>query len=144
MPGESYDDACTAIAEIDRQNRDDILALPLTSSRLMNANGQPEMVMLGPVVRIDDAQGASQINRRNLYREVLFSANVQGRPAGDVGADMREVASQMQLPAGYCFQIQGQNKDMDESMGYAKTALILAVLFIYFVLGAQFNSLFIP
>ncbi|HNC85819.1 MAG TPA: efflux RND transporter permease subunit [Agitococcus sp.] len=141
--GENYD-VRVQLSQTDRQNRDDIWALPLTSNRLVNANGQPEMVMLGEVARIDDAQGASQINRRNLYREVLFSANVQGRPAGDVGADMREVASQMQLPAGYRFQIQGQNKDMDESMGYAKTALILAVLFIYFVLGAQFNSFIHP
>ena len=141
--GENYD-VRVQLSQTDRQNKDDIWSLPLTSSRLVNANGQPEMVMLGEVARIDDAQGASQINRRNLYREVLFSANVQGRPAGDVGADMREVASQMQLPAGYRFQIQGQNKDMDESMGYAKTALILAVLFIYFVLGAQFNSFIHP
>jgi HAE1 family hydrophobic/amphiphilic exporter-1 len=99
---------------------------------------------LGEVARINEAQGASQINRRNLYREVLFSANVMDRPAGDVGADMREVASQMKLPAGYRFQIQGQNKDMEESLAYAKTALILAVLFIYFVLGAQFNSFIHP
>jgi HAE1 family hydrophobic/amphiphilic exporter-1 len=141
--GENYD-VRVQLAQNDRQNRDDIWGLPLSSSRLVNSNGQPQMVTLGEVARINDAQGASQINRRNLYREVLFSANVMDRPAGDVGADMREVASQMQLPAGYRFQIQGQNKDMEESLAYAKTALILAVLFIYFVLGAQFNSFIHP
>jgi HAE1 family hydrophobic/amphiphilic exporter-1 len=142
--GENFD-VRVQLAQNDRQNRDDIWGLPLSSSRLVNSNGQPQMVTLGEVARINDAQGASQINRRNLYREVLFSANVMDRPAGDVGADMREVAeSQMQLPAGYRFQIQGQNKDMEESLAYAKTALILAVLFIYFVLGAQFNSFIHP
>jgi len=141
--GENYD-VRVQLAQTDRQNRDDIWALPLTSSRLVNANGQPEMVTLGEVAQINDAQGASQINRRNLYREVLFSANVMDRPAGDVGADMREVANSMVLPAGYRFQTQGQNKDMEESLAYAKTALILAVLFIYFVLGAQFNSFIHP
>ena len=141
--GENYD-VRVQLAQNDRQNRDDIWGLPLSSSRLVNSNGQPQMVTLGEVARINEAQGASQINRRNLYREVLFSANVMDRPAGDVGADMREVASQMQLPAGYRFQIQGQNKDMEESLAYAKTALILAVLFIYFVLGAQFNSFIHP
>ena len=141
--GENFD-VRVQLAQNDRQNRDDIWGLPLSSSRLVNSNGQPQMVTLGEVARINEAQGASQINRRNLYREVLFSANVMDRPAGDVGADMREVASQMQLPAGYRFQIQGQNKDMEESLAYAKTALILAVLFIYFVLGAQFNSFIHP
>jgi HAE1 family hydrophobic/amphiphilic exporter-1 len=141
--GENFD-VRVQLAQNDRQNRDDIWGLPLSSSRLVNSNGQPQMVTLGEVARINEAQGASQINRRNLYREVLFSANVMDRPAGDVGADMREVASQMKLPAGYRFQIQGQNKDMEESLAYAKTALILAVLFIYFVLGAQFNSFIHP
>lgn len=141
--GENYD-VRVQLAQTDRQNRDDIWALPLTSSRLLNANGQPEMVTLGEVAQISDAQGASQINRRNLYREVLFSANVMDRPAGDVGADMRDVANSMVLPAGYRFHTQGQNKDMEESLAYAKTALILAVLFIYFVLGAQFNSFIHP
>ena len=93
------------------------LGYQLASSRINLVTGQPEMVALGEVARIDDAQGASQINRRNLYREVLFSANVMGRPAGDVGADMKAVAESMALPAGYRFQTQGQNKDMEESLG---------------------------
>jgi HAE1 family hydrophobic/amphiphilic exporter-1 len=141
--GETYD-VRVQLAENERQSRDDIWAVPLISSRLLNSSGQPEMIALGEVAHISDAQGASQINRRNMYREVLFSANVVDRPAGDVGADMREVAANMELPAGYRFQIQGQNKDMEESLGYAKVALALAVLFIYFVLGAQFNSFLHP
>ena len=141
--GENYD-VRVQLAESQRHDSDDIWGLPLASSRINPVTGQPEMVALGEVARIDDAQGASQINRRNLYREVLFSANVMGRPAGDVGADMKAVAESMALPAGYRFQTQGQNKDMEESLGYAKTALLLAVLFIYFVLGAQFNSFLHP
>ena len=141
--GENYD-VRVQLAESQRHDSDDIWGLPLASSRINLVTGQPEMVALGEVARIDDAQGASQINRRNLYREVLFSANVMGRPAGDVGADMKAVAESMALPAGYRFQTQGQNKDMEESLGYAKTALLLAVLFIYFVLGAQFNSFLHP
>ncbi len=141
--GENYD-VRVQLAEADRQSSNDIWSLPLASSHINPATGQPEMIALGQVANIDDAQGASQINRRNRYREVLFSANVIDRPAGDVGADMKDVAEAMVLPAGYRFQTQGQNKDMEESLGYAKIALMLAVLFIYFVLGAQFNSFLHP
>ncbi|MFN3563483.1 MAG: efflux RND transporter permease subunit, partial [Moraxella osloensis] len=39
---------------------------------------------------------------------------------------------------------QGSNKDMAESIGYATTALGLAIVFIYMLLGSQFNSFLYP
>ncbi|HNI62922.1 MAG TPA: efflux RND transporter permease subunit, partial [Agitococcus sp.] len=48
------------------------------------------------------------------------------------------------LPAGYRFETEGANKDMAESAGYAATALLLAIIFIYMVLGSQFNSFLYP
>ena len=50
----------------------------------------------------------------------------------------------MKLPQGYSFAVQGSNKDMAESIGYAVTALVLAVVFIYMLLGSQFNSFLYP
>jgi len=75
---------------------------------------------------------------------VLFSANVSGRPAGDVGADIEALAAAMKLPAGYRIVTQGANNDMKESVGHALTALVLGALFIYMLLGAQFNSFLHP
>ncbi|MFZ5724711.1 MAG: efflux RND transporter permease subunit [Pseudomonadota bacterium] len=110
------------------------------------ATGLPRMVPLAQVTTIEEGLGAAQIKRRNLFREVLVQANVEGRAAGDVGADINRVMAEMSatLPPGYRFETEGQNKDMQESIYYATIAIALAVLFIYMVLGSQFNSFLHP
>jgi HAE1 family hydrophobic/amphiphilic exporter-1 len=77
-------------------------------------------------------------------REVLIQANTDGRPAGDIGVDVKKLQDSIKLPAGYHFETEGANKDMAESAGYAATALLLAIIFIYMVLGSQFNSFLYP
>jgi HAE1 family hydrophobic/amphiphilic exporter-1 len=99
---------------------------------------------LGQVAAFANVEGAAKIARRNLFREVLIEANVDGRPAGDIGADIKRLQDKIRLPPGYHFETEGQNKDMQESVGYAATALLLAIIFIYMVLGSQFNSFLFP
>jgi len=127
-----------------RQSAEDVTLLPIASGRLNPVTGQPEMITVGQVATLTESVSAAQINRRNLFREVLFSGNVNGRPAGDVGVDIEKVAAGMALPAGYRIVTQGANNDMKESMGHAVTALVLGALFIYMLLGAQFNSFLHP
>lgn len=141
--GENYDVRVQLPAGL-RESAADLSALPIVSSVINPVNGQPEMISLGQVSRVADVNGTAQINRRNLYREVLFSGNVAGRPAGDVGADIEAVAAGMKLPVGYRFVTQGANNDMKESVGHAVTALVLGALFIYMLLGTQFNSFLHP
>lgn len=141
--GENYDVRVQLPAGL-RESADDLAALPIVSSSINPVTGLPEMIALGQVSRVADVDGTAQINRRNLYREVLFSANVAGRPAGDVGADIEAAVATMKLPAGYRFVTQGANNDMKESVGHAITALLLGALFIYMLLGTQFNSFLHP
>ena len=127
-----------------RQSAEDVTLLPVASGRFNPLTGQPEMITVGQVATVKEGVSAAQINRRNLFREVLFSGNVTGRPAGDVGADIEKVAAGIAMPAGYRIVTQGANNDMKESVGYAATALVLGALFIYMLLGAQFNSFLHP
>ncbi|MDO8330034.1 MAG: efflux RND transporter permease subunit [Fluviicoccus sp.] len=127
-----------------RQSAEDVTLLPVASGRINPLTGQPEMITVGQVATVKESVSAAQINRRNLFREVLFSGNVTGRPAGDVGADIEKVAAGIAMPAGYRIVTQGANNDMKESVGYATTALVLGALFIYMLLGAQFNSFLHP
>lgn len=141
--GENYD-VLVRLPENQRQNVIQLQNIGITSSVFNPVTGQPNIVTLGQVVDVAEGQSAAQINRRNLYAEVLFTANVQGRPAGDVGADIEKMAATMNWPAGYRLVTQGANKDMQESIGYAATALALGVIFIYMLLGTQFNSFLHP
>lgn len=126
-----------------RQTISQLQSMYLSSNR-MDQNGQPVLVPLSQVANFSETLGAPQINRRSLFREVVVQANTDGRPAGDIGADITKIQNEMKLPPGYSFAVQGSNKDMAESIGYATTALGLAIVFIYMLLGSQFNSFLYP
>lgn len=140
--GETYD-VNLRLTENARSLPSDVQNLYLTSQKT-NANGQAVLIPLSSVAHLEQSLGASQINRRDLAREVLVEANTAGRPAGDIGADIKKIEDNFDLPAGYSFDTQGSNKDMAESAGYAMTAITLSIVFIYIVLGSQFNSFIHP
>ena len=140
--GETYD-VNLRLTENARSLPSDVQNLYLTSQKT-DANGQAVLIPLSSVAHLEQSLGASQINRRDLAREVLVEANTAGRPAGDIGADIKKIEDNFDLPAGYSFDTQGSNKDMAESAGYAMTAITLSIVFIYIVLGSQFNSFIHP
>jgi HAE1 family hydrophobic/amphiphilic exporter-1 len=140
--GESYD-VNVRLAESQRSLPSDLAGLYINSSKQDQA-GHNILVPLGSIASLEQRLGASQINRRDLAREVLVKANTAGRPAGDIGADIQKIQNNFKLPAGYSFDTQGANADMAESAGYALTAITLSIVFIYIVLGSQFNSFIHP
>jgi HAE1 family hydrophobic/amphiphilic exporter-1 len=141
--GENYD-VRVRLPDSERQQVQDLSDLHFASTRKNLVTDAPYMIPLGQVASFEQSEGAAQINRRNLMREVLIQANTDGRPAGDIGVDVAKLQASIKLPAGYKFETEGANKDMAESAGYAATALLLAIIFIYMVLGSQFNSFLYP
>lgn len=141
--GENYD-VMVRLPEAQRHHLSSLSLLPLTTSKVNLQTGQPDIITLNQFSYFDKTTSAAQINRRNLLREVLFSANASGRPAGDVGEDIEQIAAQMNLPAGFQIVTQGANKDMKDSVAYATTALLLGILLIYMILATQFNSFLHP
>lgn len=140
--GETYD-VNIRLNEDKRMLPQDVQNLYLNSNKT-GANGQSILVPLSAVATTEEKLGASQINRRDLEREVLIQANTSGRPSGDIGKDIDKMQKAFKLPAGYTFNTQGANADMAESAGYALTAITLSIVFIYIVLGSQFNSFIHP
>ncbi len=140
--GETYD-VNIRLNENKRMLPQDVQNLYLNSNKT-GANGQPILVPLSAVATTEQKFGASQINRRDLEREVLIQANTSGRPSGDIGKDIDKMQKAFKLPGGYTFNTQGANADMAESAGYALTAITLSIVFIYIVLGSQFNSFIHP
>jgi len=122
-----------AIADLER--------LPLIST---GSGAEGGLVRLNQVARIEATSGPTQINRRDLTREVSINANVYGRSMGEVSADITAVLNQVQFPPGYSYRFGGSTKSMQESFGYALSSLLLAVLFIYMILASQFKSFLQP
>jgi HAE1 family hydrophobic/amphiphilic exporter-1 len=142
-PDDQYYDVQVRLSRADRARAADIDRVPLASSRA-DANGTPRMVTLREIARVAETNGAQQINRKEQLREVLVSANVFGRPAGDAAGEVQTKLAGIALPPGYRFTMGGSSKDIQESMYFASQALALAVVFIYLILASQFASFMQP
>ncbi|MDK9701632.1 MAG: efflux RND transporter permease subunit [Sulfuritalea sp.] len=142
-PDDQFYDLTVKLPPAARESAADLAALPIASGR-PDAQGNPRMIRLADVATVSTALGASQINRKDQTREVLVSANNDGRPAGDIGREMRSLMEQTELPPGYSWRIGGATKDMIESVNFAMIALGLAVIFIYLILASQFGSFLQP
>ena len=126
-----------------REKIADLADLTVASSHL-TADGKPVMVPLRQVVEFISSSSPQVIKRQDLQRRVGIYANVEGRPAGDVGSEVQALVKKIELPLGYRFDVGGQTKDMQESFGAAVAALGIAVIFIYLILASQFGSFLQP
>ena len=125
-----------------RNAMQDLERLPFTLG--INADGSPRVARLNQVAQVVEGTGPNQINRRDLMREVAINANVYNRSAGEVSGDIRKAMDSIQMPPGYRYQFGGSTKNMAESFGYAISALVLAIVFIYMILASQFKSFLQP
>jgi HAE1 family hydrophobic/amphiphilic exporter-1 len=135
-------DVNVRLAPTARNAIQDLERLPFTIGT--NADGSPRVARLNQVAKVEEGTGPNQINRRDLMREVAINANVYNRSAGEVSGDIRKIMDGMQLPPGYRYQFGGSTKNMAESFGYAISALVLAIVFIYMILASQFKSFLQP
>ena len=123
----------------------DLERLPFTSAAMgANADGSSRTVRLSQVASVKEATGPNQINRRDLIREVAVNANAYNRSAGEVSNDVKAALEKTTFPPGYKYQFSGSTKNMAESFGYAISALVMAILFIYMILASQFKSFLQP
>ena len=141
-PDDQTYDVIVRLAPESRNATQDLDRLPFAMAN--GPDGNPRVVRLGQVAKITESTGSNQINRRDLMREVAINANTYGRAAGEVSADIRKIMDSVNLPPGYRYQFGGSTKSMAESFGYALTALVMAVIFIYMILASQFKSFLQP
>ncbi|MES2398975.1 MAG: efflux RND transporter permease subunit [Pseudomonadota bacterium] len=144
-PDDQTYDVNVRLAPDARNAPQDLERLPFMSSTVgSNADGSSRIVRLSQVASVSEATGPNQINRRDLAREVAINANVYNRSAGEISTDIRAALDGMNFPPGYRYQFSGSTKNMAESFGYAISALVMAILFIYMILASQFKSFLQP
>jgi hydrophobic/amphiphilic exporter-1 (mainly G- bacteria), HAE1 family len=144
-PDDQTYDVNVRLAPDARNAPSDLERLPFTSAAMgNNADGSTRVVRLGQVASIKETTGPNQINRRDLAREVAINGNVQNRSAGEVSNDIKTALNDVSFPPGYSYKFGGSTKNMAESFGYAISALVLAILFIYMILASQFKSFLQP
>jgi HAE1 family hydrophobic/amphiphilic exporter-1 len=141
-------DIRVSVSPQSRQDLSDLGNTPLLIAGGINADGTAHLgrdtVRLSQVARLTDALAPVQINRRDLSREVEFTANLSGRTVGEVSKDIQQILDNTPWPTGYRSRFGGSAKDMKESFGYAVSALVLGIIFIYMILASQFRSFLQP
>jgi hydrophobic/amphiphilic exporter-1 (mainly G- bacteria), HAE1 family len=128
-----------------RSTAEDVAGIPVASSNIDPRTGQPAMIPLSQVADIRSGVGPQQIERRALERQISVSAGVMPDAAvGDVAARVKAAIDSIGLPPGYYTVFGGDVQNLQETTGYVKEALLLAVIFIYLILASLFGSFLQP
>jgi hydrophobic/amphiphilic exporter-1 (mainly G- bacteria), HAE1 family len=102
------------------------------------------LVPLSALVRSERASTPSEISRQDLSRQVILSANLDGIPLGTAQQRIEEAIKKLELAPGYKVVFGGDVEAMQESFGYMFESLFLAIVFVYLILAAQFESFIDP
>jgi HAE1 family hydrophobic/amphiphilic exporter-1 len=124
-----------------RQNQSQVQDLNIS---VLDSTGGVKLIPLSSLTSTVIAASPTEINRRDLARQVTVSANLDNLPVGTAVKHVEAASKRINMPPGYSVNLSGEAEDMAESFGYMGESLILAVLFVYLILAAQFESFFEP
>ena len=122
------------LADAERLPLDEILDLTIRTP-------SGEDVALRNVVQHESGRGPMVIERRDQQRFIKITANIAGRDLGSVAADVERELDEIPRPAGYDFLVAGSFEQQQEAFGELLVSLLLALLLVYMVLAAQYESL---
>lgn len=133
--GQSY----KIILQLPRSQRGDVAAL----KQLYVANREGKMVPLANLISISNDIGPSELPHFNRMRSAELSAEIT--PGYNMGEAIKFIQQQFkQLPENVKYQFSGGAKDYTQTLGRTAMAFMLALLFIYLVMAAQFESFVDP
>jgi HAE1 family hydrophobic/amphiphilic exporter-1 len=112
--------------------------------QMYSRNAAGEMVPLGTVLQVKDTSGPQYTNHFNIYR----SAEINGVPAPGYSSSqatkaLKEVAAQV-LPADMSYQWSNMSFQEEAAAGTGGQAFLMALLFVFFILAAQYESWKLP
>lgn len=126
-------------AESDFRNR------PEAIQNLTVPSNMGKLVEIGNVSTLSDSRGPSTVERYNRTRYVSLQANLrQGVVLGKILPEIKQQIDAMNLPSEYQYEFLGEAKLMADSNSNFLIAFLLAFVFMYMILAAQFESLVHP
>ncbi|QEK52938.1 efflux RND transporter permease subunit [Pedobacter aquae] len=136
MNGKQYQ----VIGQFDRQKRND--PYDLTSIFVRNTRG--ELIQLDNLVKIEERSSPPQRYRNNRFASATVSGGLApGKTIGD-GIEAMERAKEKILDDSFSTDLAGESRDFSESNSNTLFAFGLALLLVYLILSAQFESFIDP
>jgi HAE1 family hydrophobic/amphiphilic exporter-1 len=105
---------------------------------------QGALIPLRELVYYQLARGPREIRRENQQREVIVSANLRGKKISQVVPEIQDKIDELDLPSNYRVVLSGEQEEMAKSFRSLIFAFSLAVLLVYMIMAAQFESLLHP
>ena len=125
-----------------KYTRDDVKDFTIEATDL---EGNTEDIPLEDIASFEDALGPDSIQRVNQSRYITVSAQLQnGYNVGLVGNEVEKELNKYEVPDGYSVKMTGEDETIKEAMVEMMKMLGLAVVFIYLIMVAQFQSLLSP
>ena len=113
--------------------------------KVTNSEGKTEKIKLSEIASFEADESLPAINRISQTRYMTVTAAVSdGYNIGLLGNEIQKKLDAMEIPNGYSIKLQGENETINEAMVEMLKMLGLAVVFIYLVMVAQFQSLKSP
>jgi multidrug efflux pump len=136
MNGKQYQ----VIGQVDRMNRD----APVDLKSLYVRNDKGELIQLDNIVTATEQSSPPQLYHYNRYKAATVSAGLApGRTLGE-GIDEMKRIGKLVLDDSFTTDLSGPSRDFAESSSNTLFAFILALVLIYLVLAAQFESFVDP
>ena len=101
-------------------------------------------VPLSSVATVTVEQASQSITRHNQTRQVTITGDTISGDSTAITQSIHEILDRYTLPQGYTAETAGSYEDMMDSFGDLGLALVAALLLVYFVLAAQFESFAMP
>jgi HAE1 family hydrophobic/amphiphilic exporter-1/multidrug efflux pump len=128
------------IAQVEREDRN----TPTDISKLYVRNSAGESIPLTSVVKLEETSNPPTLFHYNRFRSATVSASLaEGKTIGDGVKAMQAIATRM-LDESFQTSLSGPSRDYAESSSNTAFAFGLALVLIYLVLAAQFESFLDP
>jgi hydrophobe/amphiphile efflux-1 (HAE1) family protein len=136
MKGKQYQ----VIGQLAIENRDE----PMDLKSLYVKSNKGELIQLDNVVKMKEESSPPQLYHYNRYEAATVQAGLApGKTVGDGVAEMQRIADKV-LDESFSTALTGSSRDFSESSSNIVFAFLLALLIIYLVLAAQFESFIDP
>lgn len=108
-------------------------------------DGTREKVRLSEIARFETKVSPTSVNRAEQNRYIGVSASIaEGYNVGLVSQELQKKLNAYKMPQGYTLVMSGENETIVEAMEQLVLMLILAIVFMYLIMVAQFQSLLSP
>jgi HAE1 family hydrophobic/amphiphilic exporter-1 len=122
------------------EDRDDLSKLELASTRARSG----QLVPLRNVVEPRIGLGPLEIERENRSRVVTIYGNLAGKPAAEADREVVRLAQEIGISGEYSLEAAGAAQRLRETTAAIRFAFVMALVAIYMILAAQFNSFVHP